>query len=101
MRTTLLAMTAGLVIFSAPVPALAADLRSDATSALSAFPQVVAPTDAPTLPPVVVEAPVFTPAEETATPFAYPAVFLVPLALLAGAAWAARAFTRDLTPTSF
>ena len=100
MRTTLLSTTAGVLIAFGAAPALATDSPPE-TRALTALPQVVAPTDAPTPPPVVDEAPVFVPDEEVATEFAYPAVFLVPIALLVGAAWAARAFTRDLTPTSF
>ncbi len=58
------------------------------------------PTTAPLAPPVVDSAPAFAPVE-TAGRFAYPSVFLVPIALLAGAGWSVRAFTRDLlAPTA-
>ncbi|HVE98144.1 MAG TPA: hypothetical protein VNA12_03095 [Mycobacteriales bacterium] len=55
------------------------------------------PTAAASLAPVAEDPILFE--EEARAPFAYPAVFLVPIALLGGAAWAARAFTRDLSAT--
>lgn len=51
------------------------------------------PVVAPGTPPAVVTQPV-----ALVLPFQYPMAFLVPLALLAGAAWFVRLFTRDATP---
>lgn len=65
-----------------------------------ARPQTTTPTQPPVAPPSAEPAPVeplpADPALDVATPFAYPSVFLVPIALVAGAGWAARAFTREL-----
>ncbi|HVF21240.1 MAG TPA: hypothetical protein VNA14_13505 [Mycobacteriales bacterium] len=98
MRLSLLALAAGLTVAGLAPPAAGAVTALAPVTPVVAQPQIEA-TTTPVPPAVVDTAPVFAP-EATAGRFAYPAVFLVPIALLAGAGWSIRAFTRDLLPTA-